>query len=280
VSLAALRWGTRTGRWSLVEPGVYVLGREGPTAIERAVGAVLATGGVASGTLAGTLLSLDSVGFIRTPYVTVAPTASGRRREVRRKTLSSDRIISVNGVRCTDGLQTLVDLAAIVDDLTWEQMLESALRKKLATLEAVAAEAEAMARSRTPGAGRIRRVLAIRPDGAPPTESLLETLMVQLAREISGLAPPTRQVVVRERDSRFVARVDLAWPDLGLFIELDGQQHLGQPVYDASRETAVVATTGWLCGRFTWTEVMHHRQHTLRRLTQLISQARRRPMPA
>jgi very-short-patch-repair endonuclease len=71
--------------------------------------------------------------------------------------------------------------------------------------------------------------------------------------------------------------VDLAWPELGVFVELDGEHHKGQPVYDASRETAIVAATGWLCGRFSWTEVVHHRQHTIRRLAQLVEQARRRP---
>ena len=79
----------------------------------------------------------------------------------------------------------------------------------------------------------------------------------------------------------FVARVDLAWPDLGLFIELDGEHHLGQPVYDASRETAIVAATGWLPGRFTWTEVVRFPHSTARRLAALVDQARRRrPRPA
>lgn len=275
----ALRWGVRTGRWSLVERGVYVVGRDDPTPLERAVGAVLATGGIASGALAGTLLQLDSV-RLRGPCVTVPATGNGRRPGVRRRTLSPERIIVVQGIRCTDGLQTLLDLAATVDDVTWEQMLESALRKRLTTVSDVEVVAAELAQSRTPGVKRIRRVLDLRPTGAPPTESLLETLMVQLAREIPDLAPPVRQLVVRTIDGRFVARVDLSWPELGLFIELDGQQHLGQPVYDASRETAVVAVTGWLCGRFTWTEVVHHRQHTVRRLAQLIEQARRRPLPA
>src|SRR5437773_6942231 len=101
--------------------------------------------------------------------------------------------------------------------------------------------------------------------------------MVQLAREIPDLAPPTRQFVV-EAHTRLIARVDLAWPELGLFIELDGQQHLGQPVYDARRETATVAATGWLCGRFTWTEVVTLPKSTARRLAALVDRARQRPV--
>src|SRR5207248_7332224 len=108
--------------------------------------------------------------------------------------------------------------------------------------------------------------------------SLLETLMVQLARSIPGLGPPVRQLEISDEHGQFVARVDLAWPELGLFIELDGQHHLGQPVHDARRETAIVAATGWLCGRFTWTEVVRVPSTTTRRLIGLAAQARRRPV--
>ncbi len=107
-----------------------------------------------------------------------------------------------------------------------------------------------------------------------PTDSLLETLMVQLARTVAGLPDPVRQLWVEAARGR----LDLAWLDLGLFVELDGQQHAGQPVYDARRETAVVAATGWLCGRFTWHEVVYLPTSTARRLAALADQARRRPV--
>jgi hypothetical protein len=123
----------------------------------------------------------------------------------------------------------------------------------------------------------MRRVLAVRPDGAPPTERLLETLMVQLAREVGCLPEPTRQHEIVDSHGAFVARVDLSWPELGLFLELDGQHHEGQPVHDARRETAVVAATGWLPGRFTWHEVVRVPRTTARRLAALAEQARRRP---
>ena len=96
--------------------------------------------------------------------------------------------------------------------------------------------------------------------------------MVQLARTVPGLPDPVRQLQIGH------ARLDLAWPQLGLFVELDGQHHKDQPGYDARRETAVVAATGWLCGRFTWTEVVHMPNTTARRLAELAEQARRRPV--
>jgi very-short-patch-repair endonuclease len=102
--------------------------------------------------------------------------------------------------------------------------------------------------------------------------------MVQLIRTVTGLPEPVRQYRVVDAHGQFVAFVDLCWPELGLFIELDGQQHIGQPVYDARRETAIVAATGWLCGRFTWSEVVRLPETTRRRLAALAEQARRRPV--
>ena len=278
VTRSALRWGTRTGRWRQIDRGVFVVGADDPTPIECAVAAVLACHGTAIGTLAGVLHELDSVRLIP-PYVAVPPTSNGRRPDTRRRLLSPERVITVKRIPCTDGLQTLVDLAAELDDLTWEQVLESALRRQITTVACLNVALGELSRSRAPGVARIRRVLELRPEGAPPTESLLETLMLQLARDVPDLREPTRQLVIHDRHGRFVARLDLAWPELGLFIELDGQQHKGQPVYDASRETAVVASTGWLCGRFTWTEVTRYRRPTTHRLAELADQARRRPLP-
>jgi very-short-patch-repair endonuclease len=152
------------------------------------------------------------------------------------------------------------------------------LREQLLTIADLERELPVLSRSRTPGTQRIARVLALRPPRAPATESVLETHMVQLARSVPRLVAPARQFRVEDGDGLFVARVDLAWPGLGLFIELDGEHHKGQPVYDASRETAVVAATGWLCGRFTWTEVVHHPRSTARRLGAIAEQCRRRPV--
>jgi very-short-patch-repair endonuclease len=84
---------------------------------------------------------------------------------------------------------------------------------------------------------------------------------------------------VRNRHDEFVARVDLAWPDLGGFLELDGLGHRGQPVYDSSRESAVVAATGWLPNRMTWREAYDNAAWAARRMSEFIAQVRRRPLP-
>lgn len=276
VSNRAIQYRTKAGRHQRASQGAYANGSAPLTPLDAAVASANAAGGAVSGLSAGALLRFDSMRVI-TPEFSVPKTASGRRPGARRRDLPEERILLVGGVRCTDALQTLLDIAALVDDLVWEQALESALRLRLVTIGAIEAALADMSRARTPGVARIRRVLALRPRGAPPTESLLETLMVQLVRTAPGVPEPDRQVEVFDDNRKCFARVDLAWRDVGAYAELDGQQHEGQPVYDASRETAVTGATGWLCGRWTWNEVRYTPRASGRRRVSVIRQAERRP---
>ena len=248
-------WGVRVGRWTRIQRNIYAAGPEPPTSLDRARAKVLASRREARGALAGVLLGLDGVVLDDRP--------------IRRTPLPPERVCIVHDTRCANGLQTVVDLASLVHDDVWEQALECALRKKLVSIDELTA-----VDAWTPGAPRIRRVLAARPIGAPPTESLLETLALQLARPILG--EPVRQLVVRSVHGTFIARLDLSWPDLEIFFELDGQGHKDQPVYDATRETAVVAATGWLPGRFTWSEITRIPVSTQRRFAQLRAPSERR----
>lgn len=259
-----LEWGVTKGRWVHVVQGFYAEGPKPPTPLDVALARMLSADGMASSLPAAKLYDLDGIVVPKTPLP--------RRRRV---PLSPEPVL-VDGFWCTNGLQTLVDIAPLVDDLVWEQALESALQKGLLKLEELVDVVPLLVASRTAGSPRIRRVLALRPPNAPPTESMLETLMVQLARVTDGVPEPRRQVVVEDEHGGFVARVDLAWPDHGGFGELDGEQHKNQPVYDAVRETNVAIATGWLCGRFSWTEVRWNPVPTGRRLAKFIASARRR----
>ncbi len=158
---AELRWGEQTGRWRRIDRGVWAEGSEKAAELDRARAAVMATGGVASHHLAGVLHGLDSVG-LDGPWVTVPASASGRRERVFRRNLRPERVVTVAGLRCTDGFQTMIDLAPSLSDLVWEQALESALRKGLTSVGAF---------DDVPVL-RVRWVLELRPVGAPPTESL------------------------------------------------------------------------------------------------------------
>lgn len=251
-------------RWVRIAHGWYAVGAADPGPSLRALGRMLVSDGHGSGLVAAKMLGFDG---IEIPDIEIPR---------RRRAPVSPELVNVNGLWCTNGLQTIVDIAPFVDDEVWEQSLESGLRMDLFKLAELESIVPLLTKSRTAGSPRIKRVLAFRPPGAPPTESLLETLMVQLARKTPGVPEPTRQVVVNDEDGWFVARVDLAWPELGGFNELDGEQHKGQPVYDAVRQTNVAIATGWLPGRFTWTEVRWNPVPTSRRLIKFIARLRRR----
>jgi len=248
---AQLRHGESTRRWVRVGRGVYRFGSDTVSPFDQCLALVVATEGVASGAIAGVLHGYDSVD-LGEPEVTVPPGASHKRAGVRRRELHCP-IVVIGGIPTTAALEALIDLATVLDDLRWEQALESALRKRLVAIVDLERLLPELGRRRNPGTSRIRRVLALRPKGAAPTGSVLETLFVQLRRTVLGSTEPCRQVEVRDQYGETVAFVDFAWPELGIFIELDGQHHLGQPVHDARRETAVVASRGWLVGRFTGT---------------------------
>jgi hypothetical protein len=260
-----LDWALKKGTFVRIAHGVFTDGPAPPTRLEAAVGSVLGTERTARAVVAGVIHDLDGLG-LGPPEV----------RRVRSPMLAGDPVKKY-GVWCANGLQTIVDLGPLLTDSKWEMANESGLHKKLFPLPDLEALLPILSAQRVAGTARIKRVLALRPPGAPPTESALETLMVQLIRTLPEVPEPTRQFWLYDRHNVFVARIDLCWPELGIFIELDGQGHRCQPVYDAIRQTNVTPASGWLCGRFTWAEVNYYPRDTARRLRDMIEQARRRP---
>lgn len=269
----ALSWGLHTGRWLRLEWNTYIEGSEAPNALMRALATVVATKGVATGTLAATFYELD-LSSLKPPFATVPNRRRSRRPGVRRKDLDPSSITTVNGYPCTTPLQTLIDIAGIVAANEWEQVLESALRKQLVTIEDIEVALPTLEKSRTKGVGTIRTVLQQRGTNTPPTGSILETMMVQLIRDHTHLPQPERQVEVRSTHGTFIAFVDFAWQDVGLFLECDGSQHLQQQTYDMRRETSVVAATGWLPGRFNWHQIVRTPIPTARRVVELYERAK------
>ena len=102
----------------------------------------------------------------------------------------------------------------------------------------------------------------------------------------SGLPLPVPQYVVREADGSQVARLDFAWPDLGVFVEFDGLIKYAPGaagggdvseivLREKQREDAVRELTGWICIRVTWQDLANPRELE-RRLRRAFAVARRR----
>lgn len=84
----------------------------------------------------------------------------------------------------------------------------------------------------------------------------------------NGLPAPIPQHPVRDEDGEIIAYVDLAWPELGVFLEFDGrvkyERYLraGESATDAvvrekRREERICELTGWRCIRVTWWDLQH-----------------------
>jgi hypothetical protein len=260
-SPARIKWALQTGRWTLIIRGVYGRGPKPPSKLDIARATALVTDGVCHGLVAGELLKFDNV-KAASPEVWVPRSANAERDGVKRKATMPDATVEVEQVRCTTPADTLFELASRLDDDGWEQALEFCLRKGHVTPELVDG-----CRHR-----RVHRVIRARGGlHVPHTDSLLETLAVQLFRSDPRLPIPTRQLRIFDPAiERYVARVDLCWPALGIFLELDGQQHEDQPVYDAVRQNKVTAVTRWMCVRLTWDQVNLWPEATLRDFRNLL----------
>ncbi|MGN6782523.1 MAG: hypothetical protein ACTHJH_13565 [Marmoricola sp.] len=83
-----------------------------------------------------------------------------------------------------------------------------------------------------------------------------------------GFPLPQLQHEVRDETGRVVARLDFAWPSLGIWVEFDGKIKYEKLLKEGERASDVVLRekrreamierlTGWKCIRLTWTDVEH-----------------------
>lgn len=81
-----------------------------------------------------------------------------------------------------------------------------------------------------------------------------------------GLPCPIPQYEIRDASGRVIARVDFAWPELGVFLEFDGLVkyekllRVGERASDVvirerDRERDICRVTGWRCVRVVWAEL-------------------------
>ncbi|CAM3644282.1 hypothetical protein [Nocardioides zeicaulis] len=118
-------------------------------------------------------------------------------------------------------------------------------------------------------------------------ESVGETRAFYLCRQ-QGLPRPEPQYVVRDERGNVVARLDLAWPAYGVFVEFDGRAKYDQHrrpgetlaqylLREKKREELVCLLTGWVCIRITWEDLARPLQtgSRIRRVLEL-----RRPLGA
>jgi very-short-patch-repair endonuclease len=244
------------GRLERVQPRVYRLAGAPPTWEQEAMAAVLCTGGVASHRTAARFWALGDYGEVE---VTVPRSRRGRAAGVivhRSGDLQRGFVTRRAGVPVTNPMRTLVDLGAVLDRAYVEEALEQALVAKVCSVLAVEKALHHVARKGRAGAGVLRGVLDDRALGQARPDGLLEVRMARVLRE-HGLPRARYQYEVRV-GGRLVARVDFAYPEVLLAIEVDGFSVHGTPrafQADLERQNRLVAA-GWTVLRFTWLDVV------------------------
>lgn len=164
----------------------------------------------------------------------------------------------------------MVDLGAVSTPGEVEDALDRGTTARLVTILGVEATLESLAARGRPGVGVLRAILDGRALGTARADGMLEPRFARLQRA-QGIQPAVFQHEVRDRRGRFVARVDFAYPERRLAIEVSGFEVHGTPramTIDFERQ-AKLAAQGWLVLPFTWYDVVRRPDHvasTLRRV--------------
>ena len=173
-------------------------------------------------------------------------------------------IVVIRGIPVTSAARTLFDIAATVTEDDLEVMFEEALRRRLVTCARLRWQLRHRGRNGRPGTAALRKLLDRRDPRLAPTESVLETKVARWFRS-TRLPPPVRQFRVIDR-GRHVARVDFAYPDAKLAIEvLSFRWHSGRRewVKDKDKERRL-EDLGWTV-KYVIDEDIDHRSARLER---------------
>jgi hypothetical protein len=233
----------RSSPWRRVLPDVYV--HEDVVVTHalraRAAAGVLRPGAVVTGRSAAVLWGVDLAGPEDDVELTLPPAAHPVRvpgLRVRRAVLPAGAVCRRRGVATTTPEVTTVAVAAASPPEDAVVAVDRLVRSGIVDLDA----ARRCAASLTgPGARRARTACALA-DGL--AESPQETRLRLLVGR-STLPPPVAQFTVRA-GGRFVARVDLGWPEHRVALEYDGLWHgeAGQFARDRERLNRLTAA-GW-----------------------------------
>jgi hypothetical protein len=266
------------GIWLRVDVGTYRLAGVPPSWEARALAPILALGpdAMASHSSAAALHGVP--GFAQgTPELTVPRDGGGRLRSDAIIHTSTDldrcqRVI-LRGIPATDIDRTILDLARRTGEERLGRIIEWARRDALTTWDDLIRTLARHARCGRPGIRRLRGVILANMHRHEVTDSDFELLVITSMVE-RGLPEPVLHHKVFA-DGRFVAEVDLAYPELRIAVELDGRVHLREDVWerDLPRQNDLVLL-GWTVLRFSWARFSRDPDRVINEIRAAITAAR------
>lgn len=240
------------------QPRVFRVQGAPQTWHQQVLAAQLATAGIVSHRSAAELWGLTQ----RTGYIDVS--VRGDRKLLLRPPAILHRIgdlhpelaVEREGLRITDPVRTVIDLGLVLPAWGVRDALSRGLTTRLLTIGDIERLRDALGRQGRNGTGIIRLILEERLLMSGTEESVLEARFHDLVRR-HELPPVSIQHEVWHA-GRFVARVDAAYPELLIAIEVDGfSAHSSPDAFqrDRTRQNRLVAL-GWTVLRFTWADVV------------------------
>lgn len=256
----ARRYRRSTGRYERLLPTIDKLGGAVETWEQLVVAALLwaGAGSAASHRCAGALWGFD--GCPRGPVDITTP-RNLRSQDAahivihRYNTLLGEEVSTLGPVDLTAPARTLLDLATVVPPARLEIAMDSALRRRLVTLPELRLTLSLNARRGRRGVRSFRAALAVRDDSYVPPHSPLERKLARLIQE-AALPDPLRQYPVIE-NGREIYRIDFAYPDQMLAIEVDGWEHHSDRISWSKdrRRGNVLTMRGWRVLHFTYEDI-------------------------
>jgi very-short-patch-repair endonuclease len=260
----------RTGRLVRAQPGTYRVAGSPISWHAELMAAQLSAKGLVSHRAAGDLWSL--LRPLKMVEVSAAPGRHPRLLEPalchRIKDLHVERGVRREGLLMTDPMRTLIDLGLVVPAQQVSDALSKALTTKLVRFDEVLWLRGALGRQGRNGTGIMGELLERRAHTGEREESVLEARFVDLLNR-SSVRLPRLQFEVWQR-GRFVARLDGAYPEVRLAVELDGYETRASPEAldrDVARQTRLVSL-GWQFVRYTWRDVTRNPDRTVSTLLQ------------
>lgn len=255
-----------------VQPSVFRMAGAPETWHQSVLAAALAVDGIASHRSAAELW-----GLIQPAGHVEVSVPGGVNRSVRPPAIVH-RIIDLHpelaeeraGLRATDPVRTVIDLGLVMPRWLVLRALSTGISTQVFRLSQVTQLREALGRPGRNGTGVVRHILEGNLLTLGKEESELEKRFTALIRR-RGLPAIELQHEVWDA-GRFVARIDAAYPDLKLAIEVDGFEHHSSPdafQRDRTRQNRLVAL-GWTVLRFTWKDVVSRPDHVARLIQQAI----------
>lgn len=177
------------------------------------------------------------------------------------------------GLPVTPPARTLLDLAGVVTPSKLHLTIEAARRQRLATWDGLLSCLVAHARRGRPGVAALCSLLDQHQGEIAATESGFERLVATTLLQ-AGLPAPVLQHQVHIEGRTY--RIDLAYPDARVAIELDGSQHRDSPIWEADhiRQNHLVLA-GWTVLRFTWRNYRRGRARLVREVRSAITAGNR-----